>query len=62
MKNIKNKTCKELFLDYLNNFLTVECFAEYYGMTISQSNTVINIGRIQYHKKAKIDSFLMNNI
>lgn len=62
MINIKNKTYKDLFLDYMNNFLTVACFAEYYKMTISQANTAINIGRMQHNKQANINSFLMDNI
>jgi len=34
-----------LYLDYVNNFLTVERFAEYYGLTISEANQLINVGR-----------------
>ena len=34
-----------LYLDYANNFLTVENFAEYYGLTISEANQIINVGR-----------------
>lgn len=35
----------ELYLDYVNNFLTVERFAEYYNMSESYANHVIEIGR-----------------
>lgn len=36
---------KALFLDYFNNFLTVERFAEYYGLTVTKARRVIRIGR-----------------
>lgn len=36
---------QELYLDYVNNFLTVARFAEYYGMSIEYANHVIEIGR-----------------
>jgi len=29
------------YLDFVNNFLTVECFAEYYDLTIEQANSII---------------------
>ena len=35
----------ELYLDYVNNFLTVERFAEYYNMSVDYANHVIEIGR-----------------
>ena len=31
----------EVYLDYFNNFLTVEYFAEYYGLSIEFSNALI---------------------
>jgi hypothetical protein len=36
---------EELYLDYVNNFLTVARFAEYYGMSGDYANHVIEIGR-----------------
>ena len=35
----------ELYLDYVNNFLTIERFAEYYGMSVDYANHVIEVGR-----------------
>lgn len=35
----------ELFRDYWNNFLTVDRFAEYYGLTREQAETSIALGR-----------------
>ena len=36
---------KEMYLDYLNNFLSVEKFAEHYGMSEEKANRIIEIGR-----------------
>jgi hypothetical protein len=36
---------EELYLDYVNDFLTVERFANYYGMSKEYANHVIEIGR-----------------
>ena len=41
----KGSTYESLYLDYLNNFITVEEFADHYGLTESQADTVIIIGR-----------------
>ena len=35
----------ELFLDWFNNFLTVPCFAEHYGLTDIEAQAVISEGR-----------------
>lgn len=35
----------KMYLDYVNNFLTVNAFAEYYGLSYWQANKVINLGR-----------------
>ena len=43
----------ELYLDYVNNFLTVERFAEYYGMTQEHAEEIIFTGR-------KTDNFTKN--
>ena len=45
---------QEFFLDYINNFLTVERFAEYYGLTIKQANNIIIIGRTINNKKQEV--------
>ena len=33
---------RELYLDYFNNFLTVERFADYYGLSIDGATDLIN--------------------
>lgn len=35
----------ELYLDWLNNFLTVEAFAAYHGFSVYQANKIIQLGR-----------------
>ena len=53
MVNVNEKTYEEMYLSYLNDFLTVERFAEYYGVTESQAINIIDIGRAYNHAKAK---------
>ena len=44
---------EELYIDYFNNFLTVERFAEYYEMELSEAQAVINEGRKINHARSK---------
>jgi hypothetical protein len=41
-----------MYLDYVNNFLTVERFAEYYDLTIEEANLIIDKGRIINNSKS----------
>lgn len=41
---IKN-TLVEMYIDYVNNFISVEKFAEYYGITHGLASTFIDLGR-----------------
>ena len=34
-----------MYLDWRNNFLTIERFAEYYGITVESAQFIINTGR-----------------
>lgn len=46
MEYIKGKNyCVKMYLDYVNDFLTVARFAEYYGITEAEADEVIRIGR-----------------
>ena len=38
-------SCSVMFLDYFNNHLTLEHFAEYYQLTIPEAEAVIQLGR-----------------
>jgi hypothetical protein len=42
---------QEMYLDWVNNFLTIEVFANYYHLTAKQAQFVINSGR-QYHEES----------
>lgn len=33
---------EQMYLDYVNNFLTVLCFAEYYGISENDARALIN--------------------
>ncbi|ACH88939.1 hypothetical protein ErPhphiEa104_gp027 [Erwinia phage phiEa104] len=35
---------QEIYLDWINNFLTVERFAEYYALTVEEANVIIQAG------------------
>ncbi len=41
----------EMYLDYWNNFLTVERFAEYHNITKEQANHIIKKGRKQFQSE-----------
>jgi len=53
MKYSTKRKVETLFLDYVNNFLSVERFAEYYGMDMDKANRVIKIGRKINDKRSK---------
>ena len=38
-------TVESMYLDYFNNFLTMEAFANYYGISKEEAEFVIQIGR-----------------
>lgn len=43
----------EIFLDWFNNFLSVEYFAQYYGFTEEKARRVIALGRKIHEKRAR---------
>ena len=52
MKEV-NKALKELelfYLDFFNNYLSVEKFAEFYGISEDKAVTLIDMGRVINHK------------
>jgi hypothetical protein len=40
------KKFADLFLDYFNNFLTVQAFASYYHWTYERAERIIAVGRL----------------
>lgn len=49
------KKYEKMYLDYVNNFLTVEKFAEHYNMTVERAKEIINIGR-NFHENNLFES------
>ena len=45
------QTIQALYLEYLNNFLTVERFAEYHNLSMVDAQTLVNMGR-EFHREA----------
>lgn len=45
----------ELFRSWFNDFLTVERFAEYHGLTVEEANGAISRGRIEHNAMAEAD-------
>ena len=40
-----NKFLQDIFLDWINNYLTVEVFAEHNELTINEATILIELGR-----------------
>jgi hypothetical protein len=54
MKYTKEK-CHELYLEWLNNYLTDTLFAEHYQLSITEVENILDIGRKENRKiKEKI--------
>ncbi|AGH32113.1 hypothetical protein VPHG_00046 [Vibrio phage 11895-B1] len=52
------------YLDFINNFLTVECFAEFYNLTVEQARSMIARSKIVWLSEdpANRKYFLNNNV
>ena len=48
MKKILTMSLTDIYLDYVNNFLTVDKFAEYYGIEKDTANELINTISVIY--------------
>ena len=44
---------ERLYLEYVNDYLTVEKFAEHKGLPLWRANDIIEAGRIENHKRTK---------
>jgi hypothetical protein len=47
------KQKEEMYLEYFNNFLTTDVFAEYYQISPKEAEHIIRSGRIINHSKYK---------
>ena len=43
------KTLQEIYLDWLNNFVTLQGFADHYGLSVNDAHKLINICRNVHH-------------
>ena len=50
MQTMSNQL-KEFYLDWVNNYLTVEKMAEHNELTVEDTATLINLGR-SYHQES----------
>lgn len=44
MKNARDYLCK-IYLDWRNNYLTIDRFAEHNGLTVNEAQSLINLSR-----------------
>lgn len=49
MKNILDMTLEEIYLDWVNNFLTIEYMAEYYNVSPQTLHALIDAAREIYN-------------
>lgn len=48
-KRINRQTVENMYIDYFNNFLSVQRFADHYNLEIEDAYRVIEIGRCINH-------------
>ena len=51
---LKDVLC-EFYLDYFNNFLTIEKFSQHYGLTWKQASQLIQISKDIYEMRYESD-------
>lgn len=53
MIDVLNKTARtiltDVYLEYLNNYITIEKFADHNGLTIDQAKSLINLSKGVYN-------------
>lgn len=50
---MKRKNIKELFISYVNEFVSISGFADHYGFTIDKARQVLMIGHKLWIKECK---------
>jgi len=51
MENYTSTQIESMYLDYFNNFLSIERFAEYYNLSVTDADEIIKQGRIINSRK-----------
>ena len=46
----------DMFRDWFNNFLTVACFADYYGISESRAERIIDTGRKIHNNDCELEA------
>ena len=54
------KELNELYIEYYNDFLTVECFARYKGFQLDLAKVIIELGRNINHDQKLLDLIYSN--
>jgi len=49
-----NKQLREFYLDWVNNYLTVETMAEHHGLDVDDAKALINMGRYMHHRHVEM--------
>ena len=44
------KNLIDVYLDWINNFITIPAFADYYGLSESEAKAIIDLGRKLHDK------------
>lgn len=47
------KQLQDVYLDWLNNFVSTDRFAEYYGLTLEQAVKLLDVARDVHEKSVK---------
>ncbi len=53
---LANEALRRLYLDYVNDYLTVEVFAEHHGLSVPDASLVIEAGRRLHEQYVEIIS------
>lgn len=53
LKNVTElkEMCEKFYIEYRNNFLTIERFAEYYELNEAEALNILHIGREHNHTR-----------
>lgn len=51
IKNLNNNEIETMYLDYFNNYLTIDKFAEHNQISWFSAKSIINKGRLINHNK-----------
>ena len=49
-----------IYLEYLNDFLTVSRMAEYYGLSVEDMSTLIEMGKVYGHANYELGIGILN--